>query len=172
MVGKITEMTAIAALADADIFEVVDDPGGTPLTRKSTFTVVETWLKTKAFITDVGLLYVIDGGGSVLTAGEKGHLMVPFACTINQVTALADASGTVTVDIWKDTYALFPPTNADSITSATPVALSAVAKYQDATLSGWITSSSIDDILAFNVDASPTPATITRLMIMLDVSKT
>lgn len=172
MPGKITEMTAIASLADADTFEVVDDPGGTPLTRKATFTQVQTWMKAKAFVVDAALTFLIDGGGSVLTAGVKGDLLIPFACTINQVTAMADQSGTVTVDIWKDTYANFPPTDADSITASAPVALSTASKYQDSTLTGWTTSITADDILRFNVDASPAPASITRLTITLDVTKT
>ena len=116
--------------------------------------------------------FIIDGGGSVLTAGEKGHIIVPFDCIITQVTALADQSGTVTIDIWKDTYANFPPVNGDSITASAPVALSTAAKYQDSTLTGWTLVMSAGDILAYNVDASPTPASITRLLVSLDVDKT
>jgi len=119
-----------------------------------------------------GISFTIDGGGAVLTAGEKGHIFVPFDCTITQVSAFGDASGTVTVDIWKDTYANFPPVNADSITASAPVALSTAQKYQDSTLTGWTVDISAGDVLAYNVDASPTPATITRLTVALDVTKT
>lgn len=41
---KITGLTAIGALALADLLEVVDDPAGTPLSRKATLTQVKDLL--------------------------------------------------------------------------------------------------------------------------------
>jgi hypothetical protein len=96
-------------------------------------------------------------------------LQVPFACTINSVTALADASGAIVVDIWKDTYANYPPTDADSITASAPVTISGPAiKSQDTTLTGWTTSIAAGDCLRFNVDSV---STITRVTIILKVTK-
>lgn len=48
---KISNLTAIDALADADLFAVVDDPGGTPVTKKATGTQVKTFINAtgKAF---------------------------------------------------------------------------------------------------------------------------
>jgi len=169
MVGKITEMTAIAALADTDIFEVVDDPGGSPLTRKSTFTVLETWMKGKAFIATAAIEFIIDGGGSTITTGIKGDLVIPFACTINEVTMLADQSGSIVVDIWKDTYANFPPVDADTITASAVPTITTALKSNDATLTGWTTSIVADDILRWNVDSV---TSIQRLTMHLDVTKT
>lgn len=114
------------------------------------------------------ITFIIDGGGSAITTGEKGHLEIPFACTIQQVTTLADQSGSIVVDIWKDTYANFPPTDADSITASAPPTLSTAQKAQDSTLTGWTTSIAAGDILAFNVDSA---ATITRVTISLKVAK-
>ncbi len=85
------------------------------------------------------LTFVIDGGGAAIATGIKGDLEIPFACTINQVTLLADQSGSIVVDIWKDTYANYPPTGADSITASAKPTISAAAKSQDATLTGWTT---------------------------------
>jgi hypothetical protein len=116
----------------------------------------------------ITITFIIDGGGSAITTGEKGHLEVPFACTITQVTMLADQSGSIVVDIWKDTYANFPPTDADSITASAPPTLSSAQKAQDSTLTGWTTSISAGDILAFNVDSC---TTITRVTISLKVEK-
>lgn len=81
---------------------------------------------------------------------------------------LADQSGSIVVDIWKDTYANFPPDNADSITAAAPPTISGAQKSQDATLTGWTTAIAAGDILAFNVDSC---ATITRVTISLKVEK-
>ena len=115
------------------------------------------------------LEFIIDGGGSTLTTGIKGDLEVPFACTITQVTLLADQSGSVVIDIWKDTYANYPPTDADSITSASPPTISAATKAQNSTLSGWTTSVAAGDTLRFNVDSA---TTIQRVTASIKVSRT
>jgi len=114
------------------------------------------------------ITFIIDGGGSAITTGQKGHLEIPFACTIQQATMLADQSGDIVVDIWKNTYTNFPPLDADSITSTTPPTISAAQKSQDGTLTGWTTAIAAGDILAFNVDSV---ATVTRVTISLKVAK-
>src|SRR3990167_10364308 len=55
---------------------------------------------------DIGLsiTYVIDGGGSVISTGIKGDLEIPFGCTITRATLVADQTGSIVIDIWKDTY--------------------------------------------------------------------
>jgi len=114
------------------------------------------------------LTFIIDGGGSVITAGVKGDLEIPFACTINQVTMLADQSGSIVVDIWKDTYANFPPTDADTITAAAVPTITTATKSQDTTLTGWTTAITAGNILRFNVDSC---TTITRVTINLKVTR-
>jgi len=114
------------------------------------------------------LTFIIDGGGSVITAGVKGDLEIPFACTINQVTMLADQSGSIVVDIWKDTYANFPPTDADTITAAAVPTITTATKSQDTTLTGWTTAITAGNILRFNVDSC---TTITRVTISLKVTR-
>jgi hypothetical protein len=118
-------------------------------------------------ITDI--TFVIDGGGSAITTGQKGHLAIDFACTILGWTILGDQSGSIVVDCWKDTYASFPPTVADTIAGSEKPTLSAAQKNQDLTLSTWTTAVAAGDILAFNVDSA---ATVTRVTIALKVRKT
>lgn len=128
-----------------------------------------TWQKLMFVGDSVGAItIIIDGGGSAITTGVKGHLEIPFACTINRATLLADQSGSIVIDVWKDTYANFPPDNADSITASAPPTLSSAQKSQDTTLSGWTTSITAGDILAFNVDSC---STITRVTLSLKVTK-
>ncbi|KKM13587.1 hypothetical protein LCGC14_1714720 [marine sediment metagenome] len=115
------------------------------------------------------ITFIIDGGGSAITTGEKGHLEIPFACTINQVTMLADQSGSIVVDIWKRVYADFPPTNTQSITASAVPTVTTAVKSQDSTLTGWTTAIAAGDILAFNVDSV---TDIQRLTISLKVTKT
>jgi hypothetical protein len=117
----------------------------------------------------VDLIFIIDGGGSAITTGEKGHLAVDFACTINQWTLLADQSGSIVIDVWKDTYANFPPTVADTIAGSEKPTLSAVQKNQDTNLTTWTTAISAGDILAFKVDSA---STVTRVVLALKVTRT
>ena len=116
----------------------------------------------------IGIVYVIDGGGSAITTGQKGHLSIPFDCTITGWTLLADQSGNITIDVWKDTYANFPPTVADNITGTEKPTLTSVQKNQDTNLTTWATSVTSGDILAFNVDSC---ATITRVTLTITATR-
>lgn len=116
--------------------------------------------------------FIIDGGGSVITTGIKGDIMVPFNCTVLGWDIVADASGTIQVDIWKDTYANFPPTVADTITGTEKPTLSSAQKNQDTALSSWTTTLTRNDWLRINVDSSPAPATVTRVTIAIRVKRT
>lgn len=111
---------------------------------------------------------LIDGGGSAITTGIKQYLEVPFACTVKAVTLLADQSGDIVIDIWKDTYANYPPTDADSITDTTPPTISASNKSQDTALTNWTSELNEGDILAFNVDSV---TTIQKVTVILKVEK-
>lgn len=115
------------------------------------------------------ITFIIDGGGAEIATGEHGHLEIPFACSINRVTMLADQSGSIIVDIWKDTYANFPPDNTDSITASAPPTITTAQKSQDSTLTGWTTAIAAGDCLAFNVDSV---TDIERLTLSLKVTKT
>lgn len=115
------------------------------------------------------ITFVIDGGGAAIAAGQKGHLEVPFSGTIQQATMAADQSGSVVVDVWKTSYAGFPPASGNSICGSAKPTISSAQKSQDATLSGWTKTISAGDILAFNVDSC---SSITRLAISLKVVKT
>lgn len=114
------------------------------------------------------IVFTKDGNGTVLPTGIMGTVEVPFACTITGVTLLADTSGSCVVDIWKDTYAQYAPTDADSITAAAVPTISSTTKYQDTTLTGWTTSVSAGDVLTFNLDSV---TSVTRLSINLRVKR-
>jgi len=109
---------------------------------------------------------IVDGGGSAVTTGLKGYLEIPFACTITAWTLLADVSGSIVVDIWKDTYANYPPVVGDVITASAKPTITTALKNQSTTLTGWTTSITAGDILAFNVNSV---TTITKVTISLTV---
>jgi hypothetical protein len=123
-----------------------------------------------ADIPQVGTItFIIDGGGSAITTGEKGDLTIPFDCVINEWTLLADQSGSIVVDIWKDTYANYPPTVADTITGSAKPTISSSTKGQSSTLTGWTTTITAGDCLAFNVDSA---STVQRVTLSLKFTRT
>lgn len=101
----------------------------------------------------------IDGGGSAISTGVKGYVTIPFACTITGWTLLADQSGSIVIDVWKDTYANFPPVVGDSIASTNKPTISSATKGQNLVLSVWTVSVQAGDVVGFNVDSC---STITR----------
>jgi len=121
-----------------------------------------TWAPTPVRTIDIP--FVLDGGGSAITSGVKGDLEIPFACTITGVTLLADQSGSIVIDIWKNTYANYPPVVGNTITASALPTLSGAIKYQDLTLAGWTTTVKAGDTIRYNVNSA---ATVTRVLISL-----
>lgn len=114
--------------------------------------------------------FTIDGTGSVIQTGIAGDLgPIDVACTIVSVTMLADQSGSIVVDIWKDSFADFPPDVSDSITASAKPTISGATNSQDTTLTGWSTGKNISagDTLRYNVDSV---TSIKRVVITLKVS--
>jgi len=110
---------------------------------------------------------IIDGAGAAITSGEKGHIEVPFPATINRVTLACDQSGNIDLDIYKGTYAAFPPTV--SICSGAWPHTSGDIKYQDSILSNWVKTIASGDILAFV--AKGAASSIQRCTVSLGVYK-
>ena len=117
----------------------------------------------------IDMLAILGDGINVLTTGVKGYIPFDFAATIVQWTLLADISGSVQLDIWKDTYANYPPTVADTITASAKPAISAATKNQSSTLTGWTTSIAAGDVLGINVDSA---ATLKQVTLGLKLTKT
>ena len=96
---------------------------------------------------------IIDGGASVLTTGYKGWASVPVAGTLKKWRILADVSGSIVIDVWKDVFANYPPTVADTITASAKPTLSGALSAESSTLTGWNTAFSAGDVFGFNVDS-------------------
>jgi hypothetical protein len=110
----------------------------------------------------------IDGGGSAITTGVKGYVQIPYSGTITGWNLFADQTGSIVIDVWKDNYATFPPSVADTIAGSEKPTLSSVQKNQDLSLSTWTTSVSAGDIIAFNVDSA---STVTRVTLSINITK-
>ena len=109
----------------------------------------------------------VDGGGNVLTTGVKGYKSFPVAGTITGVRLLADVAGAIVMDIWKDTYANYPPVVGDSITAAAKPTIPATnIKAEDVTLTGWNTTVNAGDVFGFSIDSI---TTITKIILELTI---
>jgi len=155
-IGYVEDVTKL----DDEVVAVETELGTEP---KGVFTDVKTALVE---LGKKGLIFIIDGGGAEIAVGEHGHLRIPFKCEIVKATLLADQTGSIVIDIWKDTYANFPPTVADTITAAAKPTIAAGVKDEDETLTDWTKTINAGDILAFNVDSV---TDIKRVMILLEV---
>jgi hypothetical protein len=111
--------------------------------------------------------FVIDNAGSAITTGVKIDYPVPYNCKITAWEIVADQTGSIVVDIWSDSYANFPPTVADTITTSEKPTLSSAVKNTDTSLNsgnGWTLTQG--NWLRFNVDSI---STCTRVTIKLTV---
>lgn len=106
-----------------------------------------------------------DNGVLEIDDNSQCDVQIPYDMTITKVTLLANTSGSIVVDIWKDSYGNFPPTVADTITAASKPTISSAEKYQDSTLTGWTTTVSAGDTLRFNVDSC---TTIRRCVVLIE----
>lgn len=107
----------------------------------------------------------IDGGGSVITTGEKKLTLEPgLTGTIVGWTLAGDQSGSIVMDVWKGDAAI--PTNANSITASAKPTLSSVRRGNSTTLTGWTTGITADDVFIFEVESvtSLTHVTLTLLV--------
>ena len=115
-----------------------------------------------------GFQVVLGGGAGVISTGIALDVEMPFAGTITAARLFADQTGSIVVDVWKDTYANYPPTVADTITAAAKPTLSSADKYQDTTLTGWTTAFAAGDTLRINVDSA---TTVTRVTLAFRVAR-
>ena len=112
---------------------------------------------TSAFEFEFGSL---DGLGSVLAATERKSLSVPVgwgACTMTRWRVLTDQTATLNFDIWKDSYANYPPVNADSIIpSGTKPGVTAGIKNEGTSFTGWSAAPQFTggDVLVIELEAN------------------
>lgn len=110
---------------------------------------------------------VFDGQGSAPSVGTKLYVPCRFTGTITRASIFADVSGSCVIDVWKDTYANYPPTVADTIAASAKPTLSTAIKNDDSTLTGWTTSVTAGDVFGFNVDSA---TTVTRVVVVLEIT--
>jgi len=114
--------------------------------------------------------FIIDGGGSAITTGIKGVIEVPYAMDIVAWSTYGDQTGSIQLDLWKDTFANYPPTATDSITGTEKPNLVSAVKSQDVALTTWTGKSvASGDSIIVSVDSV---ATVQRVTLSLWGRKT
>lgn len=104
--------------------------------------------------------FIIGNGTDVITTGAKptADIRVPVGGTITgweivSIDAASPTSGSISIDIWKDTYANYPPTVADTITASAKPSVTTATKNTSTTLTGWTTTFNEGDHFWVNVDS-------------------
>jgi len=117
--------------------------------------------------TAANLNIMLDGVGSTLAPGVAGDVQIPSGFTITGWDLVADQVGSLTLDVWRDTYGVFPPTIADTITGTEKPRLTSEVKNQDLALTTWSTALAAEQWLRVNVDTAVnvTRATLTLRMV-------
>ncbi len=77
--------------------------------------------------------------------------------------------GSVQLDLWKTTFAAFPPTVANTITGTDKPRVVGGVKATSVALTGWNTTINAGDVLRLNVDSF---LVMKRAALMLKVTKT
>lgn len=115
----------------------------------------------------------IGNGVDVITTGYKACTYIPYNATIEGWTIIENSdvpvTGSIVVEVHKDSYANYPPTDADVISGSEHPTLSSSNKNQDNSLSTWTTSISADDLIRFEVTSV---TDCKRVTLFLKVRKT
>lgn len=94
-----------------------------------------------------------DGGGATITVGSACEVVLPYSMTLSAATFLADAVGSMTIDVRVVALESYPPSAGNSIVGAAPPSLASANKSRDTTLSGWATSLPAGSVVRFVVTA-------------------
>ena len=159
--GDVTGATALTIKTDVAL-------AGNPTTTTQTATDNSTRIATTAFVkTAIPAQFQI--AIDTTTTGFKAPFYrVPYNCTITgwELVSGNGVSGSVVLDLWKDTYPNYEPTDGDSITGSALPTLTASNKAQSTTLTGWTTTLSEGDYIGANVDSRTTVTSVVLTLIL------
>lgn len=167
----INSVNGLTVNGDLDVtgtttLDVLDVTGVTTLDSLSANSISgTTYLNLPVNYGSFGL--TIDGGGSVITTGNKGYLVIPYAGTITGWQIISDVNGSCVIDVWKESSGNVP-TVANTIVGTEKPTLSSQQINSDLTLTTWTNTVNQNDIFAFNVDSA---STVTRVNLTIFITK-
>ncbi len=77
------------------------------------------------------------GGNTIINPPQYIDISLPEAGVLTGWRILAETATTVSIDVWKDTYANYPPTVADSICHSSFITLAGAVKNEDTSITAW-----------------------------------
>lgn len=136
-------------------------------------TQTELWTRLNSILSvQRTVTFILDGGGGVVSTGsQKVYCTVQYSGSIKswRVIALDGNTGSIQLDIWKNSFANFPPTVTDTITASAKPSIVNGNKAESSDLTGWTTTVSAGDILELNVDSV---TTLTKIKLELFIEPT
>lgn len=110
-----------------------------------------------------------DGVTAIAPASEREQwIECNFTGTLEGWSLTADISGSIVVDVWKDTYANYPPIVGDSMVGAgTKPTLSSQLTNRDTTLTSWSTAITRGDTIKVHVDSATTLKAVTLTLLVI-----
>jgi hypothetical protein len=115
------------------------------------------------------LVYTINGGGTVIPAGETAWIPIAYTGFITGWDLSADLSGSVTMDVWHCTAANYPPVIGNTITASAKPYITSALRNSSTTLTGWTVNFAAGDYFKFYVESI---STITKLVVTLFTQRT
>lgn len=117
-----------------------------------------------------GIVVTIGDGINPIPAGVTiSDPWITNACTITSWTIAADQVGSIVLDVWKSSYASYPPVVGGSITGSQKPTLSSAIKNQNLNPNTWTTTLSQGDSITVKVDSA---STVTRVVLVLQTTRT
>ena len=145
---------------------VISDTDDSTTEKKITFANLKAAIINEHLRAGEKAIWLTAGNGSsVLPTGEVGYFIAHSDMEITGWRIIADASASIVVDVWKDSWDNFPPTVTDTICGTEKPTLSSARQASDTSLSTWSTVVTKGDVLFFNIDSV---ATATRVHIILE----
>ena len=117
-----------------------------------------------------GIVITIGDGINPIPAGVTiSDPWITNSCTITSWTIAADQPGSIVLDVWKSSYASYPPVVGGSITGSQKPTLSSAIKNQNLNPNTWTTTLSQGDSITVKVDSA---STVTRVVLVLQTTRT
>jgi len=103
-----------------------------------------------------GATWVRGTGALIVPLGDVDLYVSEALEIVGIVILTGDASGSCVIDVWKDTFAHFPPDLSDTIFASGKPTISGGISYSDFTLAGVTTLLAAGDVLRFHLTSSST----------------
>lgn len=116
---------------------------------------------TEADTNAIGISYVIGNGVEDIAAGWVLFDQIKANITITSIALLADQSGSIVIDLWKDSLANYPPTSADSICATSKPTITTATNSVQTVFVGWDVTWEAGEILGINVDSATSVKQVT-----------